>query len=377
MSNVTHQSQSTGEGDVLYMALEVSTTKWHLVTGVGAATAMRHRVVAAGGMEELRDELRRARARFKLPADAPVRSCHEAGRDGFWIHRLLTAEGITNVVVDSSSIEVPRRARRAKTDRLDGKALFRKLVQYWTGDRDTWKVVRVPSPALEDARHGERGIATLTGDRTRWRNRLHALLMQQGVRTAIGRDFGERLGTLRTWAGDPLPAGLRARVEQAWRMLTAVETELRTARAVQATELAAAAPGPAQRAAQLHQLRAIGPGTAALLAKELFSRDLRNRREVGALTGLVGVPYASGATAREQGVSRAGLSRVRGVAVELAWLWRRYQPDSELTRWFERRWGAEGKRARKIGIVALARRLMVALWRYLETGVVPAGATVR
>lgn len=377
MSNVTHQAESTGEGGVLYMALELSTTKWHLVTGVGAATAVRHRVIGAGAVAELRDELRRARVRFKLAAGAPVRSCYEAGRDAFWIHRLLTAEGITNVVVDSSSIEVPRRARRAKTDRLDGKALFRKLVQYWTGDRDTWKVVHVPSPGLEDARQGERGIATLTGERTRWRNRLHALLMQQGVRTTIGRDFGERLGALRTWAGDPLPAGLRARVEQAWRMLTAVETELRTARAGQATELAAAAPGPAQRAAQLHRLRAIGPGTAALLAKELFSRDLRNRREVGALTGLVGVPYASGATAREQGVSRAGLSRVRGVAVELAWLWRRYQPDSELTRWFERRWGAEGKRARKIGIVAMARRLMVALWRYLETGVVPAGATVR
>jgi hypothetical protein len=160
-------------------------------------------------------------------------------------------------------------------------------------------------------------------------------------------------------------------------MLTAVEAELRQARAAQATELAAAATAPAHRAAQLHRLRAIGPGTAALLAKELFSRELRNRREVGALTGLVGVPYASGATAQEQGISRAGLSRVRGVAVELAWLWRRYQPDSELTQWFDRRWGADGKRARKIGIVALARRLMVALWRYVETGVVPAGATVR
>jgi transposase len=377
MSNVTHQTESTGAGGVLYMALEVSTTKWHLVTGVGAGRAVRHRVMAAGSREELRDEVRRARARFKVAVDAPVRSCHEAGRDGFWIHRLLTAEGITNVVVDSSSIEVPRRARRAKTDRLDGTALFRKLVQYWGGDRGTWKVVHVPSPGLEDARQGERGIATLTGERTRWRNRLHALLMQQGVRTAIGRDFGERLATLRTWAGDPLPPGLAARVEQAWRLLTAVETELRRARAAQATELAAAATAPAQRAAQLQRLRAIGPGTAALLAKELFSRELRNRREVGALTGLVGVPYASGATVQEQGISRAGLARVRGVAVELAWLWRRYQPDSELTQWFDRRWGAEGKRARKIGIVALARRLMVALWRYLDTGVVPAGATVR
>jgi transposase len=142
MSNVTHQTESTGAGGVLYMALEVSTTTWHLVTGVGVGRAVRHRVIAAGSREALRDEVRRARARFQVAGDAPVRSCHEAGRDGFWIHRLLTAEGITNVVVDSSSIEVPRRARRAKTDRLDGMALFRKLVQYWGGDRGTWRTRR-------------------------------------------------------------------------------------------------------------------------------------------------------------------------------------------------------------------------------------------
>jgi transposase len=328
-------------------------------------------------VQQLREEVRRARARFGLPADAPVRSCYEAGRDGLWVHRLLTREGIENLVVDSSSIEVDRRQRRAKTDRLDSVKLFRKLVQYWSGDRGAWKVVHVPSEALEDARHAERGIVTLTAERTTWRNRIHALLMLQGVRTPITADFGERLESLRTWAGAPLPVGLLARVRQAWRMLLAVEAELRAARAAQREELAAAATAPAQIAVQLHRLRAIGKGTAALLAKELFSRDLRNRREVGALTGLVGVPYDSGETSREQGISRAGLSRIRGRAVEIAWLWRRYQPLSELTRWFERRFGAGGKRARKVGIVALARRLMVALWRYTRTGIVPAGATVR
>jgi transposase len=282
-----------------------------------------------------------------------------------------------NLVVDSSSIEVNRRQRRAKTDRLDGAALFRKLVQYWAGDRATWKVVHVPTEALEDARHAERGIATLTAERTTWRNRLHALLMLAGIRTTITADFGDRLERLRTWAGTPLPPGLVARLQQAWQLLTAVEDALRAARATQRAELAAAATAPTQMAAQLRRLHALGAGTAALLAKELFSRNLRNRREVGALTGLVGVPYDSGATVRDQGISRAGLSRIRGVAVELAWLWRRYQPQSALTRWFEQRFGAGGKRARKIGIVALARRLMVALWRYTHTGIVPEGATVR
>jgi len=359
------------------MAIELSTSKWHLVSGAGVATPVRHRTIPAGAAGALREELRRARARLGLPANAPVRSCYEAGRDGYWVHRFLTEEGIENVVVDSSSIEVDRRKRWAKTDRLDGRRLFRKLVQYWGGDRDTWKVVHVPSEALEDARHAERGIETLTTERTRWRNRIHALLMLHGVRTAITADFGERLAQLRTWAGTPVPPGVGDRVRQAWRLLTAVEAELRAARQAQRADVRAAATAPAQQAAQLHRLHAIGEGSAALLAKELYSRDLRNRREVGALTGLVGTPYDSGETSREQGISRAGLSRVRGVAVELAWAWRRYQPRSELTRWFERRFGAGGKRARKVGIVALARRLMVALWRYLQTGVVPAGATVR
>jgi transposase len=359
------------------MAMELSATKWHMVFGVGLASPVRHRTIAAGAVEQLREEVRRARARFRLPANAPVQSCHEAGRDGFWVHRCLTREGMENLVVDSSSIEVNRRQRRAKTDRLDGAALFRKLVQYWAGDRATWKVVHVPTEALEDARHAERGIATLTAERTTWRNRLHALLMLAGIRTTITADFGDRLERLRTWAGTPLPPGLVARLQQAWQLLTAVEDALRAARATQRAELAAAATAPTQMAAQLRRLHALGAGTAALLAKELFSRNLRNRREVGALTGLVGVPYDSGATVRDQGISRAGLSRIRGVAVELAWLWRRYQPQSALTRWFEQRFGAGGKRARKIGIVALARRLMVALWRYTHTGIVPEGATVR
>jgi transposase len=359
------------------MAVEVSTTRWHLVFGVGLGTAVRHRTIAAGATEALGREVARARRRFGVPAAAPVRSCYEAGRDGFWVHRFLEAAGVVNVVVDSSSIEVDRRQRRAKTDRLDGVRLFRKLVQYWSGDRATWKVVAVPAPALEDARQAERGIATLTAARTTWRNRIHGLLMLAGVRQRITAAFETQLATLRAWDGQPLPPGLRARLAQAWRVLAVIETELRAARLAQQAELAAAATPVAQCAAQLQRLRAIGPGTAALLAKELFSRTLRNRREVGALTGLVGVPYASGAQRREQGISRAGLARIRGVAVELAWLWRRYQPRSALTRWFEARWGGGGTRARKVGIVALARRLVIALWRYTETGVVPVGATLR
>jgi transposase len=377
MTQMTHQSESSGTALALYMAIELSATKWHLAFGVGVGTPVRHRVIEAGDVKRLQEEMRRARQRFGLRAEATVRSCYEAGRDGFWVHRLLTREGIDNRVIDSSSIEVNRRAKQAKTDRLDGTKLVRLLMRFWTGDVAVWKVVHVPDDALEDVRHQERGMATLTVERTTWRNRLHALLMLQGIRTTITADFGTRIRRLRTWAGAPLPDGLRERVEQAWRMLQAVDAELKRARRAQRAELAAAASPPARQAAQLLRVVGVGPGTATVLAKELFSRDLRNRREVGALTGLVGVPYASGAYVREQGISRAGLARVRRVAVELAWAWRRYQPMSALTGWFEQRFGAGGKRARKVGIVALARRVVVALWRYVTAGIVPAGAIVR
>jgi transposase len=347
------------------------------VSGLGLGTPVRHKTLPAGSAEAWRVEVERARARFGLPAWAPVRTCYEAGRDGFWVHRFLRAEGAENLVVDSSSIEVDRRQRRAKTDRLDGTRLFRKLVQYWGGDRATWKVVHVPSEAQEDARQTDRTITLLIAERTAWRNRIHALLQLVGVRAAIGPDFGARLAEVRTWAGAPLPPGLQRRLDQAWRLLAAVDAELRAARTAQAEALAAAGTAPAQTARQLLRLRGIGPRTASLLATELFSRDLRNRREVGALTGLVGVPYNSGTMVRDQGISRAGLARIRGVAVELAWLWRRYQPHSALTRWFEARWGGGAKRTRKVGIVALARRLVIALWRYTQSGIVPVGAAVR
>jgi transposase len=377
MSTLTHPVESTRATPALYMALELSATTWHLVFGVGLATAVRHRTIAAGDVAGLRAEIGRARQRFGLAADAPVRSCYEAGREGFWVHRHVTREGLTNVVVDSSSIEVSRRARRAKTDRLDGGKLWRLLVRYWSGERDVWHVVRVPSEALEDSRHQERGIATLVAERTAWRNRIHGLLMLHGRRTRITPRFGTQLAALRDWQGDALPPGVVRRITDAWQVLTTIEAHLRAARRAQRAELAAATSAPAQIAARLQRLRGVGARSAAVLAKELFSRDLRNRREVGALTGLVGTPYASGGTVREQGISRAGLARVRAIAVELAWAWRRYQPHSAVTQWFEQRFGAGGRRSRKVGIVALARRLVIALWQYTRTGVVPVGAIGR
>lgn len=372
-----HHVESTGNDAALYMALELSAQRWQLAFGLGLATPSRRRAIAAGDGAALQREITAARRRLGVPDTAPVRSCYEAGRDGFWVHRLLEREGVTNVVVDSASIEVTRRQRRAKTDRLDADALLRRLMRYWLGERDQWKVVHVPTVEAEDARHAERAMATLSGERTRYRSRIHSLLATHGVRVRITQHLGDRLAALPTPDGSALPPGVRARVAVAWRLLRAVEAELRQARQAQQVSIRAAATPAAQRALRVGQLKGLGLGSAAILAKEVFARDLHNRREVGALSGLVPVPYQSGQGGHDQGISRAGLRQVRRVMVELGWSWVRWQPDSALTRWYRARFGAGGPRLRRIGIVALARKLLIALWRYSEQGIVPAGAVLR
>jgi transposase len=377
MNQVPHQVECREGNAVLYMALELSARRWQLAFGVGLGTPSRRRTMAPGDRAALQREITEAKRRWGLPASAPVRSCYEAGRDAFWVHRWLARERVTNVVVDSASIEVDRRQRRAKTDRLDADALLRRLIRQGLGEREQWKVVHVPSVEIEDARQAERAIATLVTDRTRQRNRIHSLLATQGVRVTINPRLGDRLETLTTPTGEGVPPGVVARVAVAWRLLLTIEGELRRARQVQQAQARAAATPAAQRTARLVQLKGIRVGTAALLAKEVFARDLRNRRQVGALSGLVAVPYQSGAQGHDQGISRAGLRQVRHVLVEVAWSWVRWQPESALTRWFQARFGAGGSRLRRIGIVALARKLLIALWRWSEQGVMPAGARLR
>jgi transposase len=377
MQQVPHQVESTGTESALYMALELGAKRWLVALGVGAATPSRRYDLAAGDREALREKIADAKRRFGLAAAAPVRSCYEAGRDGFWIHRMLATEGIANAVVDSASIEVSRRARQAKTDRLDAEKLLRMLIRYWHGERTVWKVVRVPTREVEDARHAERALTSLVAERTRQRSRLKALLALHGVTDPIRATFGDRLAHLTDWAGAPLPEGVTTRVALAWRQLSAVEGELRLARGAQRATVRAATTPAAIRAARLQQLRGVRVGTALMLAKEVFVRDLANRRQVGALSGFVAVPFQSGEAVRDQGISRAGIKAVRRVMVELAWVWVQWQPDSALTQWYQRRFATGGPRARRIGIVALARKLLIALWRYSEQGIVPAGAVLR
>ena len=355
------------------LALELGERTWKLGFTTGIGQRPRVRQIPAGAVGRLHAEITRAKTRLGVPADALVVSCYEAGRDGFWLHRYLLAHAVTNHVVDSSSIEVPRRARRAKTDKLDLVAVAR----YVAGDRGAWRVVRVPSVAAEDARHGERHWATVQAERTRVINRLKGLLTTAGVRLRLDATFLERLATVRLWDGTLVPPGLQTRLRQSWAQLAFLNEQRRELKASRAAQVPDPTTATGRAVAALQMVRGIGPIGTWVLATEIFGwRQIRNGRELGALVGLVPAPFQSGETSHDLGITRAGNKHVRRVMVQLAWSWLRYQPASALAQWYHRRFGAGGRRMRRIGIVALARKLLIALWRLVEDGVIPDGAVV-
>ena len=378
MMTMTRAGESTATMPSLLLAFELGERSWKLGFTIGLGQRPRIRSVPAGALARVWAEIADAQARFKLAADTPVISCYEAGRDGFWIHRALVAQGVTNYVVDSSSIEVNRRARRIKSDRLDLGGLLTLLARSVAGESRCWRVVRVPTDQDEDARHLHRTWEAVQQDRTRLINRLQGLLVTAGVRMPVTGDVVARIAAVRRWDDTPLPPGVHARVTRTWAQLEFLTTqlaELETARAA----LAPDPQTPAGRAVRrLQSLRAIGPIGAWVLTTEIFGwRQIRNGRQLGALVGLVPALYQSGETARDQGITRAGNKHVRRLMVQLAWSWVRYQPSSALAQWYQQRFGGGGPRLRRIGIVALARKLLLALWRYLETGVVPEGAVLK
>jgi transposase len=375
MTSATHRGECNASA--LYVAIELSTREWLLTMSVGPEGKRYRTRVRPGDQAALEAALRTGRTRFGLAGTAAVRSCYEAGREGFWPARQLVALGVRNLVVDSSSIEVPRRARRAKTDRLDGEKLLRLLIRHWGGERDVWHVVHVPTVEAEDARHASRALTTLQADRTRLRNRIHSLLALHAVRLRLDERFPERLAAARDWAGERLRGGVQARVLQVWRVWQAVEGERHALRRAERQRAVAGRAETRPLVQRLTQLRGVAARSATVLSDELFSRDLRNRRQVGALAGLVSAPYRSGTRVLDQGLARSGLPAVRRIAVEIAWAWIRYQPHSALTRWYQRSFGGGRAGTRRVGIVALARRVIIALWRYSQTGVVPEGALLK
>jgi transposase len=377
MSETTRRMEDT-TGSALYLAFELGNSKWKLGFTVGLGQSPRRRAIDAGDLVALQEEIRRAKRRFSLPETAPVKSCYEAGRDGFWLHRYLLAQEVENLIVDSASIEVNRRARRARTDDLDVGKLLSMLIRYHSGEKKVWSVVHVPSVEAEDKRHLHRQLFKFKADRTRHINRIKGLLSGQGVRMPVGADFLERLGAIRLWDGSSLSPGLCARLEREYACLQFVDQQIQELEAERRELLRTSDDPSVEKVRRLLKLRGIGENSSWLFVMEFFGwRKFRNRRQVGGLAGLAPTPYQSGEGSREQGISKAGNRLARTMAVEIAWCWLRYQPDSELTLWYQEKSGQGGKRLRKIGIVALARKLLVALWRYLETGEVPAGAQLK
>jgi transposase len=364
---------------VLHLAFELSQTKWKLVSSDGKK--VRSKGIEARNLEQFQEEVVNAKKRFKLKGDVRILSCYEAGRDGFWLHRYLLSCGIENLVVDSSSIEVNRRKRRAKTDRIDARKLLNMLMRYHGGERKLWSVVNVPSVEAEDGRHLHRDLEALSKERTIHRNRIKSLLIQQGiaVKNPSSRKFLLDLESFRTWDGRELPVDLKSRIIREHGRLRMVEEQIYALKKEQERRLVEDGDNPStSKILQLMALRGIGVKSSWKFVREFFGwRDFKDRREVGSLSGLTPTPYDSGGYQREQGISKAGNKRIRTLAVEMAWVWLRFQPQSKLSQWYMERFGSGGKRMRRIGIVAMARKLLVDLWRYLEYGVIPEGAILK
>lgn len=383
MTKETTRQQCTENLSVLYLAFELSSKTWKLGFSIGLGQKARIRTIESGDLAGLKSEIELARRRFKLPEQIRVESCYEAGRDGFWLHRYLTAAGIRNLVVDSASIEVNRRRRRAKADRLDVDSLVRMLIRYGYGEHKLWSVVHVPSLEEEDGRQLHRELATMEKEKNRTSNRIRGLLATQGIRIRGELDLTEeRLSSMRLWDKRPLPPGLKGRIRRELARLVFLKEQISVlTRERQSAVREKSQPDEApdmEKIRQLEQLRAIGPVGAWVLVRELFGwRRFKNRRQVGSLSGLTPTPYQSGDTSVEQGISKAGIVPVRRIAIELSWSWIRYQPRSKLTCWYNERFANAGKKARKVGIVAVARRLLIELWRYLETGALPEGAELK
>ncbi len=369
------QTKTSGMASKLYVAFELSEKNWKVVFSDGARTS--EAGVPARDLKRVLELIKSARRRFGMGAGGSVLSCYEAGRDGFWLHRALTDKGIENVVLDAASIEVDRRARRAKTDRLDGRKLVALLVRVDRGDA-TIRRVNVPSPEVEDARRVSRELQRLKNERTAHTNRLRSLL------ALIGRSV-KRVKEIRPllelgWRGaDRRPVGpvLQGEILRELSRIDLLNAQILEVQRAQ-HELLKSDTKCAAVASRLAKITAVGETGANILSYELLGwRDLENRRQVASAAGLAPTPYSSGYDEREQGISKAGNARVRWVAVQLAWSWLRLQPASRLSHWYRQRFGSGSPRLRRIGIVALARRLLVDLWRYVKFGVVPEGAIMK
>lgn len=383
------QNQLNAHRPALHMAIELSATKWKLGFADRLGRKPRIRTIDAGRFDQLKVEIAAAKKVFRLEAQSPAISCYEAGRDAFWVHRCLVAMGVESHIVEPSSLQVNRKMRRAKTDRLDAAMIVGALLRFVAGDELACRMIRIPDAEAEDARNLHREMHAIKSEKTAHTNRIKSLLAAQGITDVkIDRDFKRFLEEVQTADGNQLLPGLKERLAREFDRLALAVEQIRQLQMQQAEMLrqAAAEVGRVEEsqrkssrvgqiAYQLHELSGIGPVTSWTLAAEIFSwRDIKNRRQLGALAGLVPTPHSSGSEEKEQGISKSGRGDIRTLMIEIAWGWIAFQPQSKLTRWYRERFGDGTARNRKRGIVALARKLLVALGKYVRTGEIPEGA---
>ncbi len=368
----------------VFVAIELSRKDWlAAVQSPRQERPGRHKLAAADA-RGLWAVIERERAALQREGWAAVRvvTCYEAGRDGFWLHRFLSAQGAESWVVDPGSILVNRRARRAKSDGLDVEGLLRLVIRHDAGDRSLGRMVVVPSVAEEDARRPGRERRRLLSERTAHNNRIQGLLATHGIYDyrPLRADRWVQLAALRGADRQALPAQLHEEIVHELHRLEFVDEQIAAVEKRRAADLAAApaADGAARQVKALRRLRGFGPEFSSMLVCEVYYRQFANRRKVASYVGLSPSPFRSGQLDHEQGIAKAGNRRARSTAIELAWLWLQHQPDSALTRWFYARLGGtKSRRLKRILIVALARKLVVALWRYLTTGLLPEGARLK
>ena len=351
---------------MILLSIEMSNKQWKL--GFGDGSHLRERSLEARDQKGLLKEVALAKKKFKLPEDSAVKSCYEAGRDGFWLHHFLNQQGIDNQVIDPASIEVNRRKRRTKTDRIDCRKMLELLKRRELyGENKAYSVVRVPDERTED------GMRVFREREKSHVCRIKALLNLKSIQLEklLKCDFRK----LSDWNGKALGKHLLQELEREQERLLLVRKHLKEIEKYQGEQIREPSSDSGEISQRLGKLRGVGKQSAWVLSREMFAwRKFRNRKEVGACAGLVGTPYDSGNSRREQGISKAGNRRVRYVMIELAWSWLRFQPGSELSRWFQKRFAKGTQRQRRVGIVAVARKLLIALWKYVEYGEVPKGA---
>lgn len=373
---------ATDVGQAIYVSVELSQSTW-LVTSFSPATdtKMARKGLPVGEVSQLLSLIANLRCKVhsKTGLWFPVIIIQEAGLDGFWIHRVLVDEGLESHVVDATSIAVPRKARRAKTDRIDGEILIRALMAFKRGEPRTCAMVRVPSHDEEDRRRLLRERKALIVERLAHANRIEGLLFAQGISDyrPLNRDRRSRLEDLRTGDGRPLPPFLKAQISRELDRLELVIDQIRAIEAERDELLACERKRANSAVAMLENVRGIGPEFASLLWTEGFYRHFDNRRQIAAYAGLAPTPWQSGSVDRDQGVSKAGNPRLRTTMIQVAWLWLRHQPESALSGWFRQRAASSGSAQRKKIVVALARKLLVALWKYVSAGIVIDGARLK